>query len=739
VLDPSSFSADDDGDDPLNDSSTTWAALRADEALRAEIALDVERCMPELAYFRDPDVQRCLGDALFVWCRINGDVGYRQGMHEVLGMVLWVVERDALTKGSEEGKAKVEGVAEESVVVVQELLDRRFVEHDVFSLFARIMQTAKSFYEPAAANPQGGQHGEEQDSPMIVRAKHIFYDLLPMIDADLATHLQNIDVIPQIFLMRWVRLLFGREFPFQDVLDMWDLLFSSGPSLELVDYVCIAMILRIRWERKYYSYFIQLIHKSNRNLVLESDTNTALTLLLRYPPLSSSSKPISLLFDARELHASPSAETGSSTIHSRTSRRPSTIDRPLTPNRRSRSPFAYSASSPANLEALLSDAARGVLSRSERWGLNQAVRDVVGEVRRGVQRGIAGSTSGSTSPAPGPRYRRHGSQSKSKSETHSAIAASAFRRINELEERNRKLAIMMEGAVTDLWSVHERLVEKIDGSDIDQRKKDTDAMSAAVARLQFVHAFLKDLTLPLPEEPVKQNSVTEVSEDATIKTAEAVPGLVQEKQQEVNRATQSSGKPPVQTFKPPRKLSLLLPSDPPKQSQSPPSNQSISASPKTKAPVTEAPLPAPQPKRSSASRLTHEDPPSPPAAPPVSITVVPPAAPPSPTPAPKPRPRLTESSFSWMLTGDATGDSFSRATPFTPHEKRSQVASTSNNASSKSKTGKGFLFGEDSDGEITELNDREGSESKAKPKGRGRVDGRRGSLEKLDEVDLGNA
>jgi len=47
-----------------------------------------------------------------------------------------------------------------------------------------------------------------------------------------------------------VRLLFGREFPFSEVLEMWDLLFSQGSSLELVDYVCVTMLLRIRWDCK---------------------------------------------------------------------------------------------------------------------------------------------------------------------------------------------------------------------------------------------------------------------------------------------------------------------------------------------------------------------------------------------------------------------------------------------------------------------------------------------------------
>jgi TBC1 domain family protein 5 len=45
-----------------------------------------------------------------------------------------------------------------------------------------------------------------------------------------------------------MRLLFGREFEFQDVLIMWDILFSEGLRPELVEFVCVAMLLRIRWQ-----------------------------------------------------------------------------------------------------------------------------------------------------------------------------------------------------------------------------------------------------------------------------------------------------------------------------------------------------------------------------------------------------------------------------------------------------------------------------------------------------------
>ena len=45
-----------------------------------------------------------------------------------------------------------------------------------------------------------------------------------------------------------MRLLFGREFAFQDVLLIWDRLFAEGLRPELIDFVCVAMLLRIRWQ-----------------------------------------------------------------------------------------------------------------------------------------------------------------------------------------------------------------------------------------------------------------------------------------------------------------------------------------------------------------------------------------------------------------------------------------------------------------------------------------------------------
>jgi TBC1 domain family protein 5 len=132
-------------------------------------------------------VQQQLLDVLFVWCKLNPDVGYRQGMHELLAPVLWVVDDDSV-RNEEAGKG-----------LLADLLDPNYVEHDSFTIFSSIMQTAKTFYEPASGSDE--KEGEDADSPMVARSKHIFYNLLPVVDPELAAHLQDIDILPQIFLM----------------------------------------------------------------------------------------------------------------------------------------------------------------------------------------------------------------------------------------------------------------------------------------------------------------------------------------------------------------------------------------------------------------------------------------------------------------------------------------------------------------------------------------------------------
>ena len=205
--------------------------MRRDESSREEIFQDVARCMQDNDFFRGPSTQKLLLDILFIYSKLHPDVGYRQGMHELLAPILWVVHCDALE--SNEAREK-----QESDLLMAEVLNRDYVEHDTFTLFCAVMQTAKSFYELGDSN-----------APIVERTQSIQDECLGSFDPELAIHLKVIEILPQIYLLRWIRLLFGREFGLKDTLIVWDLLFSENLGASSVDMTCVAMLLRVRWQR----------------------------------------------------------------------------------------------------------------------------------------------------------------------------------------------------------------------------------------------------------------------------------------------------------------------------------------------------------------------------------------------------------------------------------------------------------------------------------------------------------
>lgn len=57
---------------------------------------------------------------------------------------------------------------------------------------------------------------------------------------------------------RWIRLLFSREFPFEQFLVLWDTILAVDASLDLIDLICVAMLIRIRWDRTLSCWFPSL-------------------------------------------------------------------------------------------------------------------------------------------------------------------------------------------------------------------------------------------------------------------------------------------------------------------------------------------------------------------------------------------------------------------------------------------------------------------------------------------------
>ncbi|KOB76983.1 TBC1 domain family member 5 [Operophtera brumata] len=74
-------------------------------------------------------------------------------------------------------------------------------------------------------------------------------DYLVPLDPELATHMATANISMELFGIRWLRLLFGREFPRSEIPHLWGFLFADGPTLPNLHYVIVAILLSMRSTR----------------------------------------------------------------------------------------------------------------------------------------------------------------------------------------------------------------------------------------------------------------------------------------------------------------------------------------------------------------------------------------------------------------------------------------------------------------------------------------------------------
>lgn len=123
------------------------------------------------------------------------------------------------------------------------------------------------------------------------------------------------------------------------------------------------------------------------------------------------------------------------------------------------------------MEALFQGAAKsakGVLDRSERLGINQAVRDAVGEIRRNLNEA---------------RY-------TPKSPREILSEEGPIKGIAALESRNRQLATMLDETVASL--------KMLSTSNLDDKAKSLEIIELAAAKIQFVKIYLEDTSMEVP-------------------------------------------------------------------------------------------------------------------------------------------------------------------------------------------------------------------------------------------------
>lgn len=261
VMDPHEVTASLDItlNNPLSQSQNSpWNRFFQDNELRQLVSQDVVRTFPDIQFFRQDHIQQMMEDILFCYVREKPDLGYRQGMHELLAPILFVMHVEMRDVNSDTSLAPV----------LRVVLDPTFIEHDTYAIFSEVMEMVEPWYSTVGLeadqvkakqqtrknnamtrDPRTSKPFEESDtlgpSSAISRKLDVVHNiLLKKADETLYLHLKQLSIPPQTYGIRWIRLLFGREFPLPNVLEVWDALFADGPSL--VDYMCVSMLMHIR-------------------------------------------------------------------------------------------------------------------------------------------------------------------------------------------------------------------------------------------------------------------------------------------------------------------------------------------------------------------------------------------------------------------------------------------------------------------------------------------------------------
>ncbi|XP_076090904.1 TBC1 domain family member 5-like isoform X4 [Mytilus galloprovincialis] len=256
-----------------------WNRFFQDNELRLTIKQDVIRTYPRIEFFQSNALRNLMVDILFIFAKINPEISYRQGMHELLAPLVFVLHCDhqAFLHASE-----VESLGNEDLPVfwdiIKEVMNPSYLEHDAYAMLSQIMETVEPWYvskdppqcrgkERMTTAPFARPQDLNPSNAIVSKLTRIQDYILKKFDVELHMHLDRLEIPPQIYGIRWIRLLFGREFPMQDLLVLWDALFADGIGFDLVDFIFVAMLLYIR------------------DLLLASDYPQCLNCLMRYPPV----------------------------------------------------------------------------------------------------------------------------------------------------------------------------------------------------------------------------------------------------------------------------------------------------------------------------------------------------------------------------------------------------------------------------------------------------------------------
>lgn len=142
ILNPHLLQVAEEKDNPLSQSKDSiWNQHFRDTELRQMIRQDVVRTNPNVDFYRKEHIQEIMIDILFCYAREFPTICYRQGMHEIVAPLIFVLHSDHQNLGhiQEETEISLDSTLEN-------VLNPHFLEEDSYHMFSKIMNSLELFY-----------------------------------------------------------------------------------------------------------------------------------------------------------------------------------------------------------------------------------------------------------------------------------------------------------------------------------------------------------------------------------------------------------------------------------------------------------------------------------------------------------------------------------------------------------------------------------------------------------------
>ena len=267
-----------------------------DTDLKNLINKDLDRTHQEIDLFLQNKIKNILANVLYIWSKENSTVSYRQGMNELLA-IIFIAFYPYYFTCTRKPKTTKEDIIEylKDINLYKDDIyiyfhDEDEIQSELFYTFEALMKKGMTnLFDPYILQkddpgykiyeifPQMWKDDSNENKPTYVyrRCSLLIKEKLKSLDNDLYAHFKKIDLNCEVFLQRYLRCIFCREFNLNDVYIIWDIIFYDNYvnkdkekyDFIYMEYICIAMIFKIRDKLK------------------DADQNECFTTLFKYPEI----------------------------------------------------------------------------------------------------------------------------------------------------------------------------------------------------------------------------------------------------------------------------------------------------------------------------------------------------------------------------------------------------------------------------------------------------------------------